>query len=279
MATIPSPCSALFGGVTHGLPKLMSWKMRMRDSLLLCVGVVCLSTSALGQVRTDAAFTRYFGDVTPVGANFETDINGVAVTPDPAVVVAGVEQGELLLPANTSSVEFKNRQVFSGSPFNTPSLIAWTPFNAPVPATSDGVFEFGTFTITNGIFFNQASFDVTFTTTSSDPGFNGRSFSDTITYVVTPNLGVDNFVDADYVVFKNHPELGQVHVYEAASGLGNTGTVELWGKVGSLDPLFFANPTGGVALDVAAVPEPSEWLLMFAGFAAMASVASRRRRT
>ncbi|HEY4956487.1 MAG TPA: PEP-CTERM sorting domain-containing protein [Caldimonas sp.] len=146
-------------------------------------------------------------------------------------------------------------------------------------ATADGVFEFGTLTLTNGIFFNQASFDVTFTTVSSDPLFNGRTFSDTISYVVTPNLGVNDLADADYIEVRNHPELGRVHVDEAGSPLGNTGTVELWGRVGSLDPLFFADPTGGVALDVTAVPEPSEWLLMLAGFVAMATMMSRSRRS
>jgi hypothetical protein len=250
----------------------------MRNSLLLLAGAVCLSTSALAQVSTTATFTRYFGDVTPTGSNFETAINGVLVTPDPTNVVNGIEQGQLLLTGNPTSVEFKNRQVFSGSPFNTPSLIAWTPFASPIPATADGVFEFGTLTLTNGIFFNQASFDVTFTTVSTDPLFNGRTFSDTISYVVTPNLGVSNFDDADYIEVRNHPELGRVHVDEAGSPLGNTGTVELWGRVGSLDPLFFANPTGGVALDVTAVPEPSEWLLMLAGLVGMATMMSRSRR-
>ena len=109
---------------------------------------------------------------------------------------------------------------------------------------------------------------------SSDPNFNGRTFSDTITYVVTPNLGVSDLADADYIELRNHPELPRVLVEEARSPLGNTGTVELWGRVGSLDPLFFANPTGGVALDVTAVPEPSEWLLMLAGFVAMATMMS-----
>ena len=208
----------------------------MRHPLLLCLGLALASTSALAQVSTNAAFTRYFGDVTPTNSNFETAINGVLVTPDPLNVVNGVEQGQLLLPAGTTSVEFKNRQVFSGSPFNLPSLIAWTPFAAPIPAAADGVFEFGRLTITNGVFFFQASFDVTFTTVSSDARFNGRSFSDTISYVVTPNFGVSNFADADYIEMQGHPEIGRVRVYEAASGLGNTGSVELWGRVGSLDP-------------------------------------------
>jgi hypothetical protein len=247
----------------------------MNRSLLLCLGFAFASTSAVAQVSTNAAFTRYFGDVTPTGSNFETAINGVLVTPDPLNVVNGIEQGQLLLPANTSSVEFKNRQVFSGSPFNTPSLIAWTPFVSPIPASPDGVFEFGTLTITNGIFFNQASFDVTFTTVSSDANFNGRTFSDTISYVVTPNLGVSTFDDADYIEVMNHPALGHPHVLE-----GGSGTVELWGRVGSLDPLFFANPTGGVELDMTApVPEPSEWLLMLAGLAGMATVTRSRLRS
>lgn len=247
----------------------------MHRALLLCLGLALASTSAMAQVTTNASFTRYFGDVTPTTSNFETAINGVLVTPDPLNVVNGIEQGQLLLPTNTSSVEFKNRQVFSGSTFNTPSLIAWTPFTSATPASPDGTFKFGTLTITNGIFFNQASFDVTFTTVSGDASFNGRTFSDTISYVVTPNLGVSAFDDADYIQVMGHPELGNPHVLE-----GMSGTVELWGRVGSLDPLFFANPTGGVELAVTApVPEPSEWLLMLAGLAGMATVTRSRMRS
>jgi hypothetical protein len=187
-------------------------------------------------------------------------------------VVNGVEQGELALPANTSSVEFKNGQTIDGVvSYNTPSLIGWTPAVSQVPATPDGIFKFGTLTITNGIFFFQANFDMTFTTASSDPAFDGRTFSDSLEYIVTPNLGVSTFQDADYVQFANHPDIGAAHIDEGA-----TGTVDLYGRVGSLDPLFFANPTGGVEL-ASPAPEPAEWLLMLAGMAAMLSLARRPR--
>jgi hypothetical protein len=245
----------------------------MRHSLLFGFGLACVSIAGMAEtIETDATFSRYFGDATPVGIpSLQTFINGVQVVPSvPANVINGVEQGELALPAGTTSVEFK---AGDGVSFNLASLVSWTPAVSQEPTAPDGTFKFGTFTITNGIFFFQANFDMTFTTVSTDPAFNGRTFSDSLSYIVTPNNGVSTFDDADYIELANHPDLSppQVRIDE-----GTTGTVDLYGRVGSLDPLFFANPTGGVQL-AAPVPEPSEWLLMLTGMAATLWLVRRRR--
>jgi hypothetical protein len=79
------------------------------------------------------------------------------------------------------------------------------------------------------------------------------------------------------VFFEGHPELGQIRVYEAASGLGNTGTVELYGRAGSLIPTAFANPTGSVFIQ--AVPEPQTYLMMVGGLTRVGWMARRRRDT
>ena len=248
----------------------------MRRSLALCVGLAILSGAALGQVETQGSFTSYRGDAYPVGSpTFLTHINGVpVVAPVPTDIVNGVVQGELALPAGTTGVEFKIADGFGG--FLLPSEVSWTPAVSAIPAAPDGSFLFGTFFIKNGIFFFEATFEVTFTTVSSDPNFDGKTFSDILHYVVTPNNGVSAFADADYIFLENQPGLNPptVRINE-----GSSGTVELWGKVGSLDPLFFANPTGGVQLfQTPPIPEPEVLALMLLGLLGVGAATRRDRR-
>jgi hypothetical protein len=250
----------------------------MRRSIVLGMFLAIASSSGLAQatVRTDGVFTSYSGDVAPVGSpTVDTHVNGVPVPPtQPPVIVNDVLQGELALPPGTTSVEFKVADGFGG--FLLPSVLSWTPAVSAVPSTPDGSFLFGTFGITNGVFFFEATFDMTFTTVSSDPDFDGKTFSDTVHYVVTPNTGATDFDNADYIYLENHPDLipPQVRINE-----GSSGTVELWGKVGSLDPLFFANPTGGVQLfQTTPIPEPEVFALMLAGLLGVGAASRRQRR-
>jgi hypothetical protein len=84
--------------------------------------------------------------------------------------------------------------------------------------------------------------------------------------------------NADTVRFAGRPELGEIRVYEAfdsPNGL-NTGAIELWGKVGSLTPLFLANTQGGMFAQ--AIPEPGTWALLLGGLAAVLVHTRQRRR-
>jgi hypothetical protein len=227
------------------------------------VGSACADT-----ISSTGYFTQYNGDVTTPDNLFETYVNGVQVLPTnpPQLSTNNILQGSLNLPAGTTSAEFKNRQV--GLDFNAPSLVAFQGVTDEATPTSQSTpFKLGTITVENGIFFYQASFDITFTTQSTDSFYDNRTFSDTLEYVVTPNTGdpvINAAANADYVYFVDHPELGQIRVYETASGLGNIGSVDLYATVGSLDPLFFANPTGGVFIEPA--PEPETCTLILLGF-------------
>jgi hypothetical protein len=122
----------------------------------LLVAIVSFPGPAQGNgatVETTGVFTKYSGDAVPDGIpTLVTHINGVpVVATQPPVIVNNVLQGELDLPAGTTSVEFKVADGFGG--FSLPSLLRWAPAVSSVPATPDGSFLFGTFGITNGIFF------------------------------------------------------------------------------------------------------------------------------
>jgi hypothetical protein len=230
--------------------------------------------NAFASLVTTGTFTRWFGDVGDPTI-WEVFVNDVQV-PNNLPDLNGFPQGELSLPNGTQSVEFKSRGV--GLPgFSTPTLMAFQGASQPNPLSTSDEFLLGTLTLTNGIFFFQAGADVTVSTASDDLAFDGKIFNDVLQYIVTPNNGISHEDDADYAFFVGRPDLGQVRVYEAASGLGNTGSIELWGRVGSLIPTAFRNAAGGVFLNsVTAVPEPGVSPLLAAGLLSM--VAGRRRR-
>lgn len=251
--------------------------LRAGQLAVVLIGGMAAQGASAG-ISTTGSFTRYFGDVGPVvcdQCNFETFVNDALVPAlDPPVDIGGSLQGEFFLPSGTSSVEFKNRQ--RGLPFNTPNLVAFQGVSTVnMPASISTPFLLGSITVTNGIWFAQANMDITIAVQSDDPAFNGHSFSDTLRYVVTPNTG-DNEQNADYLYFDQHPELGQIRVYEASSGLGNTGTVELWGKIGSLDPVYFANASG--ATFIQAVPEPEVYATLLAGLLVVFASVARARK-
>lgn len=242
---------------------------QMRSSVVAGMAIACtLSTSASAALTTTGTFSRWFGDVGDP-AVWEVYVNDIAV-PNNLPDVDGFPQGELIFTdPQPSAVEFKDRQV-GFSDFNAASLIEFTGTSQPNPGSIADEFKLGTITLTNGIFFFQAAVDITVATASDNPAFDGKSFTDTLRYIVTPNTGTDE-ENADYAYFVGRPELGQIRVYEAVSAFPNTGSIELWGKVGSLTPTAFRNASGGVFLQP--VPEPSTYAMLGVGLALLAVAA------
>lgn len=228
---------------------------------------------AFASLVTTGEFSRWAGDVGDPTV-WEVFVNDVQV-PNNLPDLNGFPQGQLALAPGTMSVEFKNRAAFfPPEPFNTPTLIAFDGAIQSNPSSVGDEFLLGTLTLTNGIFFFQAEVDITVSTASDDPAFDAKIFNDTLRYIVTPNQGTDE-ENADYAFFVGRPDLGEVRVREFGSPLGNTGSIELWGRVGSLIPTAFRNATGGVFLgQFTAVPEPGSVFLLGAG---LLGLVARRR--
>lgn len=163
------------------------------------------------------------------------------------------------------------------------------------PATQKSNFlHLATFTFTNGSWFSveppydpglgplyaPSRFDFSLIV-RPDPyighpsGFNGYDvWNDTL--VLTSTFGANT---PDVWNFVNAPFLGGVAVNE-----GVTGSVQVWGKLGSVEVLELRNPTAGIAILASAVPEPETWALVLAGSGLVAirlrrAERSRRSRT
>jgi hypothetical protein len=248
--------------------------MKSKSALAL-MALLVLDGNAFASLVTSGEFTRWFGDVGDPTV-WEVFVNDVQV-PNNLPDLNGFPQGALALAPGTTSVEFKARPV-GLTDFNTPSLIAFSGTDQSNPLSVDDKFLLGTLTLTNGIFFFQAGVDITVSTDSDVPDFDSKVFNDTLMYIVTPNSGTDE-ENADYVFFAGRPDLGEVRVGEFGSPMGNTGSIELWGRVGSLIPTEFRNATGGVFLNpFTAVPEPGVVSLLAAGFLGLVGGSRRRRK-
>jgi hypothetical protein len=178
------------------------------------------------------------------------------------------------LPVDTSRVEFWNR--IDSSFDEAHNAIQLTGTVTPNVAVGD-LFHIATLSFTNGDWFRASP--------SYDPGLGqlyGESrfaFSLVANGVPVIGGGAHGWLDElvlrsvagagtpDVLYFANTPGLGAFSVAE-----GVTGSVEIWGRIGSLVPVELRNPSAGVTL--IPVPEPSLAALL----GAVALVLANRRR-
>jgi hypothetical protein len=141
-------------------------------------------------------------------------------------------------------------------------------------------FLLGTFTLENGTWTEFAEFSFRLQTGSTDSRLAGHVFEDTLRFQVTPtDPGNTPEQNADYFFFTGNPGLGSMRVYETFDSPtgSNTGTIELYGRIGSLNPTRLDNATGGAFLYAGigpipptAVPLPGGLLLLSSALAALA---------
>lgn len=179
--------------------------------------------------------------------------------------------------------------------------VAFTPTVGANVQVGD-VFKLGTFTFTNGTWLGDlpdSYFQLRLRTVSSNPALDGHEVTTYLGLHITSGLSADGqnysaapIDNADYFYLNSDPFtppflgggqiIGYAGVYETDAALQppggtNTGTVDLYGKIGSLIPTSFENPQGltlqasiPVVPNLSPVPEPSTWALWLAGLGACA---------
>jgi hypothetical protein len=246
-------------------------------------GVLCVSEpAAAGFVSITAGFNEYSGAVgNGIGTSPDliatSTMQGVAIAPtepipglesafippdpnDPNSVGQGIGRATVSL-GGASSVDFQTTFVNTndGSQIiGVDNLVAFDPGPGANVAVGDE-FLLGTFTLKNGEWWAASpihEFTLAMLTHSSDAALNGHVFSDTLVLNIVPNASNVSPEDrADIFYFAGRPDLGSMRVLEGSDG-DNIGTVDLYGKIGSLIPTRFANPTGGLFLDSSINPNP-----------------------
>ena len=201
---------------------------------------------------------------------------------------------DALQGSGTTAVQFEYTSQIGAVDAN-PNRISFTAPAGPAQVNLGDTFKIGTIGYTNGGWYPYARIGLSITTSSPDATFDGHTFTGSIIVAVSspnPFDPADYIANADYFYLMDLSgplvDMGSVRVYERAfqppGNPGNTGTADLYARIGSLVPTRFENPSGGVFLSpslepiVSGVPEPETVAMLLAGLAVVGSVAARRHR-
>ena len=277
-------------------------------AVTLAMVLLTASGARASVVSFTGGFTSFRGPVTTApgvrAAIFRTEINGVPVFADEALPGGqfGFERNGVGLK-NTFSLRDT-----AGNPIPTvefsfivrsllnPNSVTFTP-SVPKNVQVGSEFTIGTFGVANGSWFGNSpggnfypdtDFGFTVTTHSSDALLDGHTFSDMLRFVVTAPDSLNATIqdDADYFYFVDHRSLGTISVFEAndrqgnPNAAGNTGTLDLNVRIGSLIPTGFINPTGAAFVGsqvISSVPEPGTGWFLMVGLVALVAAGKRRR--
>ncbi len=185
--------------------------------------------------------------------SFWNSIDGAKQPVNALEIVGNVTQGVTLDPATHKSgliklatISFTNGDWFGVQPTYDPGL-------GPLYAESSFAFS-------------QIARPDPFIGTSHYPGY--QLLNETL--VLTSTFGP---ATPDLLSFAGSPFLGSVAVDEGA-----TGTFEIWGRIGSLEPVELRNPSASVSL-LAAVPEPESYAMLLAGLCLLGFMRRQKNRT
>lgn len=238
------------------------------------------------EVFVTGGFVDFSGVVLSPASGVESYINGQLVCPNSGCSPSDPISGQLDRSFNSfrPSVEFFNKDVFA-SVDNTHNLVSFAAAGAQEVGSVGSFFRIGTFTFGNGVWSGNADIGFEFVTHSTDSAFDGHVLNALIRMELTPNNPQntpEENADLFRVIYQGQ-SYGVAGAYELADSPSgsNIGSVTFIGKIGSLIPVGFADPTGGVYIaagDVSAVPEPNIALLVAIGLLSGAWLNRRQRR-
>ena len=137
------------------------------------------------------------------------------------------------------------------------NMLSFRPGSATVNAGD--IFRIATLNVQNGSWpvgdgtqNVPARIGFTIKTLSSDPALNNHVWQDTLIYTNRSVDGGSVADNADLFSFLNNPQMGAFSVND-----GGSGSIDIMGKIGSLIPLFLANPTGDAFLPAGPAPAPA----------------------
>lgn len=275
----------------------------------LMAAVLALSAAGGAQAATGSgtvnfSFTGFEG---PYGAANEALVGDPAqwqltglvngAVPTPNGVLSPAAPGFVYIGGTQALTGQSVTMVYANLPGAIPSVITFTP-DAFTNVSTGQAFRLGVLSFTNGQWVGGSGDPATnypvnlnfrISTTSSTPQFN-QVLDDAFTVVTNQASGDCGTLtgqrdEADFLFIRSASELGSMRVFDQLCkdpAATNTGTVELWGRFGSLEYVDFRNPGGSAFLDPGTgvgpigVPEPAAWGLMLLGFG-LAGTALRRR--
>lgn len=271
-----------------------------RLSLLAAAAITSFGAQA-AEVSISGSFTSFQSALSPYyGESGNGTLNGLALSIDPSLPKVKYSGGDpyahpqshtVTLAPDTTEVHFEYTNHIGEGYAN---LIRFTAAD-PAEVNFGDTFKVGTLTYTNGFWYPFANVGLSITTSSSNSALDNKNFTGSIMFAVSspdPYVAADYIANADYFYLQDSSgpltSLGSVRVYERDNQPpdmpGNTGSVDLYARIGSLVPTSFENPSGGVFLSTSldpitsAVPEPAAFAMLLAGLGLIGAVVSRRKR-
>jgi hypothetical protein len=253
-------------------------------ALSVAAGFAVASPATAATVQVNVVFSSFTGAVGS-SAQFETYIDSglgpVLVCPDAGCGSGIGTRTAFPLTGGDNAIEFWNTDFGVERTRNFIGFVA-----APAQSVVFGqTFLLGTITFSNGTWFTDPEFEISFVTSSfDDPAYNGFRWDDVLHLGITTNSAANSPAqNADFIYFTLHPGLGSARAYELSDSPTGSNTVsfDVYGQINSLTPTQFANATGGGFLDPSVspqptVPEPSVLGLLLAGTCGLAWMGRRR---